>query len=176
IPGFCTYSHVMANYTPIEYDVKPEEQDTAFYVALDFAIGHLQRMWDRYRFVHSCREDVVQAMETRDECLIFDRAIPWMDLFFELGGINHPAQFVVMPTGTHWKLRGIPPTPDDKMEVRLPLPLEWAGHLEGDLKDITGIEGAIFCHKGRFISVWETKEDALEALKHTLQHAKKELQ
>ncbi len=176
IPGFCTYSHVMANFTPIKYDSKPEEQDTAFFVALDFAIGHLQRMWNRYQYVHSCREDVVQAMEPSDECLIFDRAIPWMDLFFELGGINHSAKFVVMPAGTHWKLRGIPPTPDDKMEVRLPLPLDWAGHLEGDLKDISGIEGAIFCHKGRFISVWETKEDALKALEYTLQQAKKELQ
>lgn len=176
IPGICTYSHVMANYTPIQYDALPEEQDASFYVALDFAIGHLQRMWDRYRYVHSCREDVALAMEGCDDCLMFERAIPWMDLFFELGGINHPAQFVIMPTGTHWKLRGIPPTPDDKMEVRLPLPLEWAGHLEGDLKDISGIEGAIFCHKGRFISVWETLEDAKCALEYTLHHAKKELQ
>jgi uncharacterized UPF0160 family protein len=44
------------------------------------------------------------------------------------------------------------------------LPKEWAGLLEDDLKKVTGIHGAIFCHKGRFISVWETKEDALQAL------------
>jgi uncharacterized UPF0160 family protein len=176
IPGICTYSHVMANFTPIHYDSKPEDQDAAFYRALDFAMGHLQRMWDRYQYVHSCREDVALAMEPRDECLMFDRALPWMDLFFELEGINHPAQFVIMPTGIHWKLRGIPPTYDDRMEVRLPLPMEWAGHLEEDLKDISGIEGAIFCHKGRFISVWETKKDALLALEYTLQNAKKELQ
>lgn len=175
IPGFCTYSHIMANFTPIHYDSTPDEQDAAFYVALDFAIGHLTRMQERYQYVYSCREDVAKAMEPRNECLLFDRAIPWMDLFFEMGGINHPAQFVIMPTGTHWKLRGIPPTPDDKMEVRLPLPLDWAGHLEGDLKEISGIEGAIFCHKGRFISVWETEEDAKRALEYTLQHAKKEL-
>lgn len=175
IPGICTYSHVMANFTPIHYDVGKEEQEKAFYFALDFAIGHLQRMWDRYCYTHSCREIISETMEKCKECLLFDRAIPWMDLFFELGGVHHPAQFVVMPTGSHWKLRGIPPTPDDKMEVRMPLPQDWAGHLEGDLKEICGIKGAIFCHKGRFISVWETKEDALAALEYTMQHAKKEL-
>lgn len=175
IPGICTYSHVMANFTPIQHDVKPEEQEAAFNRALDFAIGHIQRMWDRYQYVHSCREDVFESMKLRDEYLMFERAIPWMDLFFELGGVHHPAQFVIMPTGSHWKLRGIPPSLDDKMEVRLPLPFEWAGHIGGDLKTLSGIKGAIFCHKGRFISIWETQEDALAALKYTLQHAKKEL-
>jgi uncharacterized UPF0160 family protein len=125
-------------------------------------------MRDRYRYTHSCKAIVAKAMEKRQSYLLFEKAIPWMDLFFELGGIDHPAQFVIMPTGKHWKLRGIPPSPDDKMEVRLPLPQEWAGHLEDDLIKICGIPGAIFCHKGRFISVWETRDDALKALQYTL--------
>jgi uncharacterized UPF0160 family protein len=50
------------------------------------------------------------------------------------------------------------------MKVRRPLPLAWAGLLDTELKVVTGISGAIFCHKGRFISVWETREDALKAL------------
>jgi uncharacterized UPF0160 family protein len=54
------------------------------------------------------------------------------------------------------------------MNVRRPLPEHWAGKLGEDLKKETGIEGAIFCHKGRFTSVWETKQDALRALKHVL--------
>ncbi len=68
-----------------------------------------------------------------------------------------------MPSGKYWKLRGIPPNAEDKMKVRQPLPEEWAGLLEEDLKKITGIPGALFCHKGRFISVWKTKSDALNA-------------
>jgi uncharacterized UPF0160 family protein len=69
-----------------------------------------------------------------------------------------------MPSGKHWKLRGIPPNMDDKMKVRKPLPDAWAGLLEEELRKITGIDGAVFCHKGRFISVWETREDAMKAL------------
>ena len=55
------------------------------------------------------------------------------------------------------------------MKVRLPQPLQWAGLLDEDLKRVSGIPGAVFCHKGRFISVWETREDALKALEYTLQ-------
>ena len=99
---------------------------------------------------------------------MFDKSIPWLDIFFEMEGAKHPAIFVVMPSGQHWKLRGIPPTLEEKMKVRQPLPQEWAGLIGEDLKKVSGIEGAIFCHKGRFISVWETKEDALKALQHIM--------
>jgi uncharacterized UPF0160 family protein len=54
------------------------------------------------------------------------------------------------------------------MQVRMPLPVEWAGLMDEDLKKASGIKGAIFCHKGRFISVWETKEDAIKALEFVL--------
>ena len=73
-----------------------------------------------------------------------------------------------MPSGSHWKLRGIPPNIDDRMNVRLQLPKEWAGLLETDLKEKSQIPGAVFCHKGRFISVWETQKDAIKALEYTL--------
>ncbi len=52
------------------------------------------------------------------------------------------------------------------MEVRLPLPEEWAGLHEEDLVKKSNIKGAIFCHKGRFVSIWETKEDAIKALNY----------
>ena len=86
--------------------------------------------------------------------------------------MDHPAKFVVMPSGEHWILRCIPPSFEDRMNVRTPLPKEWAGLLEANLAKVSGIPGGIFCHKGRFISVWETKEGALEALAYTLNKSK----
>ena len=167
-PGFCSFSHVVSNFTPIHYDSDPSTQMAAFLVSLDFVYGHLKRMQERFFYNLSCREAVEQSMKANKECLIFDRALPWIESFFELGGLHHPALFVIMPSGNHWKLRGIPPSYEDRMKVRSPLPLAWAGLLENDLKRVSGIPGAIFCHKGRFISVWETKEDALKALNHIL--------
>lgn len=171
-PGFCSFSHVVSNFTPIDYENDSIAQTTAFYESLDFVYGHLKRLWARFNYNRSCRELVAECMKKSDKCLIFAQNLPWMESFFELDGINHPALFVVMPSGNHWKLRGIPPSYEDRMKVRLPLPKEWAGLLDQDLKRVSGIDGAIFCHKGRFISVWETKEDAIKALEYTLKQGR----
>jgi len=167
-PGLCTYSHIIANFNPVDYSVGPEAYDQAFLQALHFAKGHLERVLERYRYILSCQEDVEEAMKRDKEVLIFSRSLPWMDAFFELGGEDHPAAFVVMPSGSYWKLRGIPPSSNEKMSVRVPLPKKWAGLLDRELESVSGISGAIFCHKGRFISVWETKDAALNAMKKAL--------
>lgn len=168
VPGVCTYSHVISNFNPIEYNASAAEQETAFRAALAFAYGHLDRLCQRHSYVCACRNLVAQQMQSGGECLLFEQSIPWLESFFELGGECHPAKFVVMPSGDHWKLRGIPPNYQRRMEVRFPLPQKWAGLLDDELKAISGIAGAIFCHKGRFISVWESKEDALQAMHYTL--------
>lgn len=168
IPGVCTYSHIISSFTPIQHDCTPQEQDQAFFRALNFSKTYLSRLRERYYYTQSCKKIVSEKMQQYKTCLMFEQSIPWLDSFFELDGIHHPAKFVIMPAAQHWKLRGIPPSLDDRMNVRIPLPLNWAGLLEDDLKQASKIEGAVFCHKGRFTSVWETKQDAIQALKYTL--------
>ncbi len=168
LSGTFTFSMVVSNFTPIHYDASPEEQFRAFMEALHFVHGHLQRMWSRYKYMRSCRQMVNESMQRYKECLMFEQGIPWVESFFDLGGRDHPALFVIMPSGKHWKLRGIPPTLEERMKVRVPLPNDWAGRLDEDLKKVSGIPGAVFCHKERFISVWETKEDAMRALEYIL--------
>lgn len=167
-PGTCTFSHIISNYTPISYEASANDLDAAFFTALEFTVGHIDRLLRRFAYTHSC-QDVVRAAMTRDtDCLLFDTALPWMDTFFENGGDTHSATFIIMPTGDHWKLRGIPPNREERMSVRIPLPEEWAGLLDEELQKKSGIPGALFCHKGRFISVWKTKADALRALHYVL--------
>jgi len=166
--GVCTYSHIISNFMPINYESSNEARNKAFMEAFYFARDHLDRLLRRRRYIQLCCDQVKKAMLPKSDFLLFDEAIPWMDSFFELGGINHPAKFVVMPTGTHWKLRGIPPSQENHMLVRMPLPQDWSGLMGDDFKNAVGIEGAIFCHKGRFISIWENKQDALSALEIVL--------
>lgn len=166
--GVTTFSHVIANFVPLAYDVSHAEQDAAFQQALNFAKGHFQRLLDRFAYIRACKDKVAVAMQDRGLCLFFDESIPWQENFFDLGGEEHPAIFVIMPSEGHWKLRGIPPDRENRMQVRRPLPKEWAGLRDDELKAASGISGAIFCHKGRFISVWETREDALAALDYVL--------
>lgn len=168
IPGICTFSQVIANFNPIPYEASAQEQDVAFAAALDFTRGHLERLVARFQESQKSKSEVEAAMGENKTVLVFNRAVPWQDAFFELGGEHHPAKFVLMPHGSHWKLRAIPPNATDRMGVRQPLPQEWAGLLNQDLEKVSQIPGAIFCHKGRFISVWETKEAALAALDSVL--------
>ena len=164
IYGHSSFSSIIASYVPVRYEAKKEEIEIAFHEALDFVLGYLKRIMAKFEYIQECKELVLNAMKTQEYCLIFDQPLIWLETFFEHGGLTHPAQFVMMPSHGHWKLRAIPPSYEERMQVRTPLPKEWAGLLDEELKKKTSIQGAIFCHKGRFISVWETKEDALKAL------------
>lgn len=164
-PGTSSFSQIVSNFLPIEYDVDEEKMRTAFFTAVDFVVGHLKRLKERHHYTLECKAIVKQAMIHGTHVLIFEESIPWMENFFELGGEVHPAQFVIMPAGGHWKLRGIPPTLAERMKVRKPHPETWAGLREEDLRKTSGIEGAIFCHKGRFISIWKNRADAEKALR-----------
>ncbi len=168
-PGVCTFSNVISNFVPIVHDAKDDVINEAFLEAIDFTYGHLQRLLKRYQYIEGCRGDIVEAMSPNKKFLLLERSMPWLDLFFDLGGEKHPALFVVMPSGKHWKLRCIPPNEKEKMKVRLPLPEKWAGLMDKELEVASKIPGGVFCHKGRFISVWETKEAALKALSFVLE-------
>lgn len=167
--GTASFSHVVSNFLPVHYNATRDEMDEAFFQALDFVVGHLERLKKRFLYTRACQVKVKQAMRETGYALFFEESLPWMESFFELGGESHPAQFVLMPSGDHWKLRGIPPSLSERMKVRHPFPESWAGLHEEALEKASGIEGAIFCHKGRFISIWKTKEGALKALRLTLE-------
>ncbi|MDE3055324.1 MAG: MYG1 family protein [Verrucomicrobiota bacterium] len=167
--GVTSFSQVISNFLPIEYEVSSQEMDSAFFAAVDFVVRYLDRMQNRFFYTRRCADVVREAMAKAREVLYFESSIPWMDSFFDFGGEVHPAQFVIMPAGEHWKLRAIPPSRGERMKVRRPLPEEWAGLHEEELQEISGIAGAIFCHKGRFISIWKTKEDAIKALHKVMQ-------
>ncbi len=166
--GHLSFSEIIANFLPVEYTVSPVEEDEAFLQALDFTISFLERMRKRYLYQREFVAIIKKEMEKNKEYLIFDDPFPWKENFFALGGESHPAKFIVMPTQNQWKLRCIPPSLKDPMNMRLPHPEEWAGLFEKDLQAKTKISSAVFCHKNRFISIWKTKEGAIEALKQIL--------
>ncbi len=167
--GTATFSQIVSNFLPIDYDANDDEMNRCFFHAVDFVVGHLTRFRERLKYSHACQEVVREQMNVGTVALVFDQSLPWLENFFELGGEGHPALFVIMPSGSHWKLRAIPPSMGDRMRVRKPLPERWAGLRDEELRRASGISGAIFCHKGRFISIWETKQDALKALQIALE-------
>lgn len=68
--------------------------------------------------------------------------------------------FVVHPRDKDWCLTGIRRS-EDGFELRADLPAAWAGLTNHDLEVASGVEGATFCHNGRFIAAAKTRDAAL---------------
>lgn len=68
--------------------------------------------------------------------------------------------FVVHPRDKDWCLTGIRRS-DEGFELRADLPASWAGLTNHDLEVASGVEGATFCHNGRFIAAARTRAAAL---------------
>ncbi|WP_417408147.1 MYG1 family protein [Hoeflea sp.] len=69
--------------------------------------------------------------------------------------------FVVHPRDKDWCLTGIRRA-DEGFELRADLPAAWAGLTNGELEKACGVEGASFCHNGRFIAAARSREAILE--------------
>jgi uncharacterized UPF0160 family protein len=96
--------------------------------------------------------------------LFFDEYLPWKGAYFENGGQHHPSDFVLLPVDGNWRIVAIPPEPGSFAQ-KVPLPETWAGLVDDELARVTGVTGAKFCHKNRFVAVFATRDGALDALR-----------
>ena len=104
-----------------------------------------------------------KAIQTGGAVVELARYVKWKPAYFELGGAEHPTDYVAFPGDSDYRVIAVPPSLGSFDEKR-PFPESWAG-LEGDaLSAVTGIPGARFCHKNRFIAVFENREVAWETL------------
>jgi uncharacterized UPF0160 family protein len=69
--------------------------------------------------------------------------------------------FVVNPRGGDWTLGGIKLS-GDSFDQRADLPEAWAGLSDAALEDASGVKGAKFCHKARFIAVADSRDAILK--------------
>ena len=163
-----SFSSIVAHLNPVRHDSSEDEFTRSFHVAVKLCKLLLKNFIEKHSYSIECAKKIESVMKQKVPVLIFDESIPWLDSFFQLRGDTHPALFIIMPSGEYWKSRGLPPTLEQRMRVRCPLPKSWAGLMGDELKAKSEIPGAIFCHKGRFISIWKTKEDAIRASKKAM--------
>ena len=96
--------------------------------------------------------------------IFMDRYHAWKDIYFDHNGVDHPTDFVLHPgVDGRWRAVAIPPVRGSFAQKRS-FPESWAGLRDEELSAATGVAGSLFCHKNRFISVFTTKEAALEAM------------
>lgn len=146
----------------------PEDQQAAFLRAseigqtlLDGLVAGHERVCEARAAVRGAMDDAVRAGRS---VIFLDRYYPWKTIYFEYGGREHPTDFVLFPSeDATWKVVAIPPELGC-FDQKQPLPASWAGKMREDLAAATGVPGSVFCHKNRFIAVFESKEGALTAL------------
>ncbi len=146
----------------------PDAQRAAFLDAADVA----QKMVNALRGGHArvvearaaVRAAMAAAVASGSSIVELERYHPWKPVYFEEEGADHPTDYVLFPSDDgSWKVVGIPPSLG-QFEQKRPLPESWAGKMGAELDEATGVSGSVFCHKNRFIAVFQTRAAALEAL------------
>jgi len=74
-PGVCTFSHVVGNFMPIRHGADAETLLAAFHEALQFVLGHLSRLRERYAYMQTCAKVVAERMAESQECMVFDLVV-----------------------------------------------------------------------------------------------------
>lgn len=144
-------SHVLGAMNPA-WDDPARDYDAAFGRAVDVAEGIIRDAVRNAAATVAARRAVKVALaEAKGKTVVRFGAFnfDWADE----AAASRTAKFVVYPSedGSYWYIRSVPPK-RGSFEQRLALPAAWAGVRGADLVALTGVEGAIFCHPGRWIA------------------------
>lgn len=91
---------------------------------------------------------------------ISSQTIDWVETVIDINDSTETNQinFVIFPyPNGGWAAQCVPPSFTNKFSQRISFPNEWAGQTD-KLPEITGVEGATFCHNGRFFVRATSKE------------------
>jgi uncharacterized UPF0160 family protein len=154
-------------FIPSWKNVDEESLLVGFLEAVNFAKSLLRKEIDLALDYKEGEAKVKEAYEKAEDkrVVILDQKYPWVDV-----ATTFPETlFVVFPRindntwGAEGVFVGLP-----SFEKRKNFPESWAGLRDVDLEKETGVEGAVFCHRGRFMVVAKTKEAILELVNLTL--------
>lgn len=155
-----TLPALLETLKPVFDETDPAADDRAFHAALTIArsfveasIAHSAAKLRAEAVVHRTIEAAGQG-----RILELPMGMPFRPAIVKAGA-DH-LLFVVHPRDKDWCLTTIR-RGDDGFEVRADLPAAWAGLSNGDLEAACGVEGASFCHNGRFIAAARTRHAAL---------------
>lgn len=162
-------STVIASFNPT-WDSE-EDFDEAFLEAVDFAKIIFEKLLKNAYGKAKAKIIINEKInDAKDGIMILDKYLPWDNAVFT--SQNPKAEeilFVVYPSnrgGYCWQ--GILKAYGTS-ELRKKVPTEWYGLNDDELRRVTGVETATFCHKDGFIGGAKTIEDAIILAKKAIE-------
>jgi len=125
--------------------------DEAFDEAVAFAAYLLDRFITSAKGSVAAKAMVAKAIDDAKDprVIVLDQFTPWKKTVHAL---SEQALYMVYPSQTNdWRIQAVPVEPGS-FENKKSLPKAWAGLSDSELKKVTGIEDAVFCHNGLFIA------------------------
>ena len=156
-----TLPALLGSLKPVFDDPSPTADDDAFFSALPI-VGHFVEAQIRNLAAKSRAQGIViEAIAKADRSPILElpTGMPYRSAL-DQAGADHML-FVIHPRGDDWTLNGIKLS-NDTFDQRANLPAAWAGLRDIALEEVSGVQGAKFCHNARFIAVASTREAILE--------------
>ena len=135
--------------------------DTCFDEAVDFASRVLTRFIASANGGISAKEIVAKAIDNAEDprVIVLEKYTPWKRTVHAL---SEEALYMIYPSQTgQWRIQTVP-VELDSFEDRKSLPKQWAGLSDKELKEVTGIDDAMFCHNGLFIAGAESFESTMK--------------
>ena len=142
--------------------------DTCFDEAVDFASRVLTRFIASANGGISAKAIVAKAIENAEDprVIVLEKYTPWKRTVHAL---SEKALYMIYPSQTgQWRIQTVPVEPGS-FEDRKSLPKQWAGLSDKELKEVTGIDDAMFCHNGLFIAGAESFESTMKMASIALQ-------
>jgi len=142
--------------------------DTCFDEAVDFASRVLTRFVASANGGISAKDIVAKAIENAEDprVIVLEKYTPWKRTVHALSA---EALYMVYPSNSgQWRIQTVPVEPGS-FDDRKSLPNDWAGLSDQALKEVTGIDDAMFCHNGLFIAGAESFESTMKMAEMALQ-------
>ncbi|TQS71776.1 MYG1 family protein [Rhodobacteraceae bacterium] len=144
------------------FDAREDDaEDRAFHAALPVARAFIEASIARKAAKRRAEAVVMKAIADAGQSQVLElpTGMPFRSAVVKAGA-DH-LLFVISPRDTDWCLTGIR-LRDDGFEQRADLPQAWAGLTDAALEAASGVNGAKFCHNGRFIAVADSREAILQ--------------
>ncbi|HUC96480.1 MAG TPA: MYG1 family protein [Candidatus Saccharimonadales bacterium] len=141
----------------------PHDIDEAFKPAIELASQILKRAIYKTRDQISADDYVRNAIKDAvdERLIILDQYAPWEEIVIKEAP---KALFVALPAwpspNDDWVLKAIG-VDLGSFENRKKLPASWAGKIESELAEVTGVEDAKFCHTKCFMAIAKSKKGCL---------------